>query len=84
MLIGDQVRLIGIPPNVTDDEEFPTLTLFQKCLGKTFVIRELQNVDGLLHPLFQLDVGHIIGIEDYMESIYVEPQFLQVVSPDSQ
>lgn len=84
MLIGDQVRLIGIPPKPTDNKKSSTLTLFQKCLGKTFVIRGVHNVDRLAYPLIQLDVGHIIGIEDYMESIYVEPEYLEVVSTDPQ
>jgi hypothetical protein len=77
MQIGDQVRLIGIPANLTDDEKFHTLTLFQKCLSKIFVVKGLQEVDGLPYPLIQLDAGHIVGTADCMETIYVEPEYLE-------
>lgn len=79
MQIGDQVRLIGIPPNLTNDEEFQTLTLFQKCLGRIFSIKGIQEVEGLSYPLIQLDVGHINGAADDMETIYVEPEYLETV-----
>jgi len=79
MQIGDRVRLIGIPPDVADDAEFRTLTLFKNCLGKVFAIRGFQKVEGLPYCLVQLDVGHLVGKEDYMESIYVEPEYVEVL-----
>ncbi len=48
-------------------------------MGKTFTVKGFQNVEGLPYPLIQLDVGHIVGVEDYMESIYVEPEYLEPV-----
>jgi hypothetical protein len=35
MKAGDKVVLIGIPPNLPDDEEMRTRELFEKCLGKS-------------------------------------------------
>jgi len=71
--IGDRVRLIGIPSDVQDDPELRTRTLFEKCLGKTFPIIALENVDGLQYPLVRLDVGHILGEPPYGQTIWVEP-----------
>ncbi len=82
MRIGDIVRLTGIPPDAKDDQEFSTLSLFRKCLGKTFTVQGFQNVEGLPYPLIQLDVGEVVGVESYMESIYVEPEYLEVLSSD--
>ncbi len=31
---GDTAKLIGIPPNVRDDDELQTRTLFEKCMGR--------------------------------------------------
>jgi len=78
MKVGDTVRLIGIPPDVRDDRELPTRTLFEKCLGKTFSVVALETVDGLPHQLVRLDVGSIFGKAAYLETIWVEPEHLQL------
>ena len=82
MRIGDKVRLTVIPPDAKDDGEFNTLTLFRNCLGKIFTVQGFQSVEGLPYPLIQLDVGDIVGVENYMESIYVEPEYLEVLASD--
>jgi len=41
MKAGDTVKLIGIHPNLQDDDELKTRTLFEKCLGQSFVIVEV-------------------------------------------
>src|SRR5215510_8941346 len=61
MKAGDTVRLIGIPPNLPEYADLQTRTLFEKCLGQTFVILGLEHVEGLPYPLARLDVGHAIG-----------------------
>jgi hypothetical protein len=48
MKIGDRVRIIGIPPNLPDDEKFKTPEVFQRCLGRTFAIADIQRVEGLV------------------------------------
>ena len=78
MKAGDAVRLIAIPADVKDDRELQTRTLFEKCLGKTFPIVALESVDGLPYPLVRLDVGHILGEPTYNQTIWVEPEYLQV------
>ncbi len=78
MKIGDKVRLIGIPPDAHDDEKLQTRTLFEKCLGKTFTIDGFETVEGLPYQLVQLDVGHIVGEASYMQTIWVEPEYLQL------
>ena len=78
MKIGDRVRLIGIPPDTHDDEELQTRTLFERCLGKTFAVAGLETVEGLPHQLVQLDVGHILGEAPYLQTIWVEPEYLQL------
>jgi hypothetical protein len=80
MKVGDKVRLIGIPPLPHHDENMQTRTLFEKCLGQTFTIAGFKTVEGLPYELVQLDVGHILGKASYLETIWVEPEYLK---PDS-
>jgi hypothetical protein len=75
---GDTVRLITIPPDVNDDRELQTRTLFEQCLGKSFAIVALETVPGLPYPLVRLDVGHILGEPNYLETIWVEPEYLRL------
>ena len=75
------MKLIGIPPDVRDDGVLQTRTLFEKCLGQSFVVVEMESIEGLPYPLAKLDVGHILGKESFMQTIWVEPKYLQVESP---
>jgi hypothetical protein len=79
MKAGDAVTLVGIPPNVRDDEEFQTRTLFQKCLGRSFVISAVESFEGVPFPLAGLDVGDIIGKEPWEHTIWVELEYLQLI-----
>jgi hypothetical protein len=79
--IGDTVRLIGIPPDCHNDAKFQTHELFEKCMGRTFTVAGLETVDGLPYPLVRLDVGHVLGSASYLETIWVEPEYLQLESP---
>lgn len=76
------MRLIAIPPDCRDGEELQTRTLFEKCLGLTFTVVGAETVDGPPHQLARLDVGHVIGKASYLETIWVETEYLQVESPN--
>jgi hypothetical protein len=81
MKAGDVVKLSGIPPNLKDEEDLPTRTLFEKCLGQLFVVAGVDLVDGVLTPLAKLDVGHVVGVEPWKHTIWVEPEYLQSIDP---
>ena len=74
MKIGDRVRIVGIPKGLKDDRELKTKTVFTKCLGKVF------KVEGFQHELIELNVGRVLGKRSYMETIYIEPEFVDVVT----
>ena len=85
MKAGDMVRLIGIPPDVHNsadpDDGLQTRTLFEKGLGKVFRIEELEHPEAIERPLARLDVGHVLGKEPYLDTIWVESEYLEVVDP---
>ena len=78
MQVGDKVKLIGIPPDTRNDDELQTRALFEKCLGETFTVAGLETVEGLPYQLVRLDVGHVLGKAPYLETIWVEPEYLQL------
>jgi len=78
MKAGDLVKLVGIPSDAKDDEELQTRTLFEKCVGKTFLVAEMETVEGLNQQLAKLDVGHVLGEPSYRHTIWVEEEYLQV------
>ena len=75
---GDIAKLIGIPPNVRDDAELQTRALFEKCLGQSFVIAEVESFEGVPFPLARIDVGHVIGKKPWEHTIWVEREYLQL------
>jgi hypothetical protein len=75
---GDIAKLIGIPPDVRDDAELQTRTLFERCLGQSFVIAEVESFDGVPFPLARIDVGHVIGKMPWEHTIWVEREYLQL------
>ena len=78
MKAGDIAKLIGIPPDVQDDEELKTRSLFEKCLGQSFVISAVETFDGVSFPLARIDVGHVIGKESWEHTIWVERDYLEL------
>jgi hypothetical protein len=78
--IGDKVRLIGVPPDIHDDEELQTRRVFEKCLGQIFAVAGLEAVDGIPDHLVRLDVGHIFGQAPHLQTIWVEPEYLELVA----
>jgi hypothetical protein len=75
---GDTAKLIGIPANVRDDKELQTLTLFEKCLGHSFVIAAVESFEDVPFPLARIDVGHVIGKEPWEHTIWVEREYLEL------
>ncbi len=78
MKVGDEVILISIPPELHDDEGFGNRNLFEKCEGKTFKSLDLKRVEGLPCQLAQIDVGYVLGKSPFLETIWVEPQYLKL------
>ena len=78
MKAGDTVTLVGIPPGLHDDKEFQTQTLFQNCLGRSFVISAIESFEGVPFRLAGIDVGHIIGKESWEHTIWVELEYLRL------
>ena len=78
MKAGDRVKLIGIPPDAKDGGELQTRTLFEKCLGHTFLVDGMEEVDGLSYQLARLEVGHVLRKPSYLHTIWVEGKYLQV------
>lgn len=72
MKIGDKVRVIGTPENLPDNE-MGTRQLFEQCLGRIFPIQ------GFLNGQVELCVGEVVGEPDYMHSIWIEPEFVEVI-----
>ena len=72
---GDWVRIIEIPPNLADDEDMKTRTLFQMCVGKIFRVEDVEQTEGPL--LLELHVGRMLGRENYTEVIWIEPEYVE-------
>jgi hypothetical protein len=73
MKVGDLVRVIQVPAGLRDDEDLPTKTLFDLCLGKTFPIAEIDA------NMIELHVGELLGKLPYQHSIFIEPEFVEAV-----
>lgn len=78
MKIGDRVRITGVPPHLKDDEDLQTLSLFQKCVGKTFVVTGIEEPEGLQQKLVRLDVGHVVGEQTHVHTIWIEQEFVEL------
>ena len=74
--VGAKVRVIGIPPNLVDDDEFATKSLFMACLGEVFTVQSLER------GLAALDVGEKLGAPPWRHTVYVEPRFLEILPID--
>jgi hypothetical protein len=75
--IGGRVRVIGIPetlPSNGDDGGLNTAALFRSCLGRTFPVIA---IDELGHA--ELHVGEVRGRKAFMDSIWIESEFLLVL-----
>ncbi len=79
MKVGDSVRLVGIPPGLDDDDRMKSRTLFEKCVGMTFRVAGFHSAEGVPFELVELEVGHVLGQEPFMHSIWVEHEYLELV-----
>jgi hypothetical protein len=74
MNVGDKVRLISLPPGLpVGDAKLPTKAIIEKCIGREFLIAEFNEVG-----MAELDIGSVTG--SVGETIWVEPQFLELIS----
>jgi hypothetical protein len=71
---GDVVRVVRLPTGLPEGPPLKTRELFEACLGKCFPIEAVED------SRVELLVGHLLGEADYMHSIYVEPDCLELVS----
>jgi len=73
MKLGDKVRIVTIPSHLPDGE-IHTRFLFEMCVGKIF------PVVGFQGHLLELEVGEVLGKPPYMDSIWIEPEHVEVIS----
>jgi hypothetical protein len=71
--IGDKVRVIKVPLVLPPDNELNTRSLFEACIGRVFPIVAF---DG---DLLELEVGQVLGKSPCMDSIWLEPEFVEIV-----
>ncbi len=73
-LIGDKVRVIKVPPVLPPDDELNTRSLFEACVGQVFPIVGINGAGWL-----ELGVVEVLGKDSYMASIWIEPEFVEIV-----
>jgi hypothetical protein len=73
MKIGDKVRILTIPADLPEGE-IRTNSLFEMCKGRVFPIVGFQG------NLIELEVGKVLGREPFMESIWIEPEHVELVT----
>ena len=79
MKIGDRVRVVGTPDGLPDDD-METKRIFGLCVGRVFPVKDLTRVEGLEYQLVELHVGEVVGEPDYVHSIWIEPEFAEIVT----
>ncbi len=72
MKVGDKVRITGFPPSLPDND-MGTRKLFELCLGREFAVA------GFEGKLLELHVGELVGEPSYMQTIWIEPEFVEVI-----
>jgi len=76
MKIGDRVRVLTVPPDLREGE-LSTQSLFKLCVGRTF------SIVGFQGNLLELEVGEVLSKEPCMDSIWIEPEHVEIVAtPD--
>ena len=72
---GDLVRIVGMPPGLTDDPSgLETRTVFERSVGLVFPIADITEYGHI-----ELEVGEVMGLESYLHSIWIEPEYLEAV-----
>jgi hypothetical protein len=76
MKIGDRVRVLTVPPDLQEGK-LNTRSLFKLCVGRTF------SIVGFQGNLLELEVGEVLSKEPCMDSIWIEPEHVEIVAtPD--
>jgi hypothetical protein len=73
VIVGDKVRVIGIPDGLEDYPDFPTKSTFEWCIGREFTVRALMG-----NGTVEIYIGSVTGNE--AERIYIAPEFLELNS----
>jgi hypothetical protein len=71
--VGDKIRVAGIPSGLKDELDAPIKTVFERCSGRMFTIKDFDEVRVELH------VGRVMGEKSYLRSIFLEPEFIELV-----
>jgi hypothetical protein len=67
---GDTVRVVKIAQNLPDESR----RIWELCLGKCFPIESIENGH------IELLVGQVVGAEDFLHSIYLLPDEMELVA----
>ncbi len=81
MKVGDLVRVIGIPDGLPDND-MDTKRIFELCVGRVFPVQDLTPVDDLEYELVELHVGEVVGEPHFVHSIWIEPEFIEIVADE--
>jgi hypothetical protein len=73
MNVGSRVRLEGVPDGIPNPPDLPTKSIFKQCVDHEFVIAGFNEIG-----MAELNVESITG--NLGETIWVEPEFLKLVS----
>lgn len=76
MKVSDKVRIIEVPPGLPEGD-LKTRSLFEACVGQVFPVLALKG------ELIELEVGEVRGEAPCMHSIWIEPEFVEMVEPTS-
>jgi hypothetical protein len=72
--VGDKVRVIQVPPVPPKDGRLNTESLFELCVGRVFPIVGFNDAGWL-----ELEVGEVLDKDPCMDSIWIEPEFVEIV-----
>ena len=76
MKTGDRIRVVNIPSDLPDNE-LRTAEIFRRCLGRIFPVVEMVEVEG--REFLKLEVGDACGEAPCMQTIWIEPEFVELV-----
>jgi hypothetical protein len=71
--IGDRVRLIQLPQHLPNNNDLPTQSIFEHCLGQEFSVAGFNEI-GWAELVIESLTGSV------GETIWVEPEYLEPVS----
>jgi hypothetical protein len=72
MKVGDRVRVVKMPAELVEGK-LKTKTLFGLCLGNVFTIVGFQK------KWVDLEIGDVVGKAPGMETMWIEPEFVELV-----